>query len=485
MNVNSISFNSSYIKKIKNILEELLYISFPMTLNVGCLRILNTINISFLSNKYASIKMIDALGASLLYLNCTTFIITVGLVITMDTLCSNALGANHKYLMALYLNRTRLISFTFMIISILINQIFALDFIYFLTKDIEIVNYSESFIFKYYIALFLELAFRINMSYLTIVNKSIVCSIIQIISTLLHFIWCYIFIYQLNQGIAGVAYAVIITQALNLILSSMYLYFYNPFPEVHFFINKDCFSGWKEYLKLGVPVTFTLISEWLGYEIQSIIAMQAGALDYSIHIILVNLEMLIYSIGLGMSISVNVRLADGIVSSDIETCKRKLKIWLIFCFFSMFFISIILYLIREFIIDVYTKDSKSKEILMNMFYLICLYIFIENQRIFLLGIFRGLSFLTIPTIIQFIFIYVTTISLSYLLALKFGYGVKGIWIAYFISYLMIYLIFLFLYFKLDFQHFRNKTLNRIEADKNFLDSKRVLDISKIKNEDQT
>jgi hypothetical protein len=45
--------------------------------------------------------MVNAIGATYLYVNCTSFIITFSLVVTMDTLCSAALGANQKYLMGL------------------------------------------------------------------------------------------------------------------------------------------------------------------------------------------------------------------------------------------------------------------------------------------------------------------------------------------------------------------------------------------------
>jgi len=135
-------------KSLKISLQELLSICLPTTLNFVCIIILKLINISFISYKYNDVKMIDALGASILYINCTTFIITVGLVVAMDTLCSNALGANKKYLMGIYVNRARVICYTFMVVSILFNKMFVLDIIYLLTNDTQIVKHSKIFIFS-------------------------------------------------------------------------------------------------------------------------------------------------------------------------------------------------------------------------------------------------------------------------------------------------------------------------------------------------
>ena len=73
----------------------------------------------------------------------------------------------------------------------------------------------------------------------------------------------------------------IITQSLNLIFSAIYIYFYNPYPEVCFLINRDCFKGWKEYFKIAIPIISILLGDWLGYEIQAIIAIKSSAFDYS------------------------------------------------------------------------------------------------------------------------------------------------------------------------------------------------------------
>jgi MATE family multidrug resistance protein len=470
--------------EIKSTLHELLSICFPTTLNFVCLLLLNSINISFISNKYKDLKMIDAIGASTLYVNCTTFIISVGLVLAMDTLCSNALGANQKYLMALYVNRARIISYTFMIFSILFNKMFDLDVIYILTNDLEILEHSKSFIFKYYFALLIELGFRINMSYLSIVNKSLINSIILSITSMFHLLWCYILIYKLNMGISGVAYAMILTQSLNLIFSGLYIYFYNPFPEVYFFVNRDCFRGWKEYLKVAIPIISMLLGDWLGYEIQAIIAMRVSAFDFSVHLILVNIDNIVFSYGMGLTTAVNIRMADMIVSTDINTCKNNLKIWFMFCNMTMLFISLILYSFKDLIIGIYTTDSLTKETLSGIFYILCLFLFIENGRIFLAGVFRGISQVTVPSLLQYFFLYVVNTPLSYFLAIKMGYGVKGIWIAFLISFTSLYFSFIYIWNGLDLENCKQETLKRLENDKYNIKDQMELDLFKRKNNNE-
>jgi MATE family multidrug resistance protein len=476
-----LELNSIDYEYLKNTLYELLSISLPTSLNFVCIIFLNLINISFISYNYNNFKMVDALGASILYINCTTFIITVGLVLAMDTLCSNALGANKKYLMGLYVNRARVISYSFMVISILFNKIYALDILFLLTNDMEIVEHSKDFIFKYYFSLLIELGFRINVGYLSIVNKTIINSIILGTTSILHLVWCYIFIHGYNLEIAGVAYAMIITQTLNLIFSGLYLYFYNPYPEVSFFINRDCFRGWKEYLKIAIPIISMLLGDWMGFEIQAIIAMKASAFDYSIHLILVNLENFVFSFGMGVSTAVNIRIGDMIVSTDIETCKKKLKIWYIFTKVMIFFISLILYTFKNMIISIYTADDRTKEALSDIFFILCIFIFFENGRFFLSGFFRGVSYVTIPSMLQMFFLYVLNTPLSYILAIKFQYGVKGIWISYLISFACLYITVIYISYFLDFEKCKNETLKRLEVEQSDNKDLMEVDLKKSKN----
>ena len=468
------------LSKISKTLWELLSISLPTTLTCGCILLLNSINIFFISNKYNDIKMVNAIGASYLYVNCTSFIITFSLVVTMDTLCSAALGAKKIYLMGLYVMRTRLISYTVMIISIIINWFIAIDIIHFLTGDIEVVEYCRVYIFKYYIAILIDISFRINMSYLSIVDKTFVNSVILAVTSLLHLLWCYILIDVFDMGINGIAYAMICTQSLNAFFSFLYIYFFNPYPDVKFFINRDCFRGWLEFIKVALPITSMLVGEWVGYEIQAVFAMQASSFDFSVHIILVSIENVVKSFGIGMSVAAGIRLANSIVSSDIETCKYNLKVWYIFCKVSLTFICLLLYFFRLNIIELYTKETNIIEKLSETFYLLCIYIFLENGRLFIGGVFRGISSIIVPSILQIFFNYVVTIVLSYILALKLDFGVEGLWMSIVFSYLTLYSIFICICYNIDFDFYKRLTLKRIQEDNQIVKNENELENTKIR-----
>src|SRR5690606_4071678 len=137
-------------------------------------------------------------------------------------------------------------------------------------------------------------------------NKSNVCIAILTVTTLLHPLWCYLFITKLKMDLYGAGYSLIVSQALNMVIISLYIHFFNPQKETYFCINKDCLKGWMEYLKFTLPSAFMIIADSMAYELQAVIAIFMTKQDYALHIFVSNIANILFTLthGFGMAATV-------------------------------------------------------------------------------------------------------------------------------------------------------------------------------------
>lgn len=79
--------------------------------------------------------------------------------------------------------------------------------------------------------------------------------VIQIVTTFIHALLCYIFIHKFEFGLAGTGLAMAFTSAANFIVTTIYISYLDEIKEAWFLPNKDCFQGLGNYMKLGFQST--------------------------------------------------------------------------------------------------------------------------------------------------------------------------------------------------------------------------------------
>lgn len=97
--------------------------------------------------------------------------------------------------------------------------------------------------------------------------------VIQIFVTLLHIILSYYFVFELKMEINGLGLAISLTNLLKFLLTLGYIKCNEQTSRV---LTRPSFKsltyGWREYLKLSLPVILILCSEWWAYELMTVFA---------------------------------------------------------------------------------------------------------------------------------------------------------------------------------------------------------------------
>jgi MATE family multidrug resistance protein len=466
---------SQLLKKSLDKILDLMNLSLPNTFFFLCLFLQQALNLMFISRTYNDYKMIDAIGLSHLYINCTTLITTIGLISGFVSLGSNAYGRNNNYIMGLYINRCRIVSYGFLILMTIFNYFYAIKILSLFSIDAEILELCRGYIYKNMLMLFIETTFNINLRILTITNKSTPNMITLLVTTLLHPLWCYIFIVKLDMGLSGAAYAIILTQFLNTCSSTFYILYFNPAPGSNFFPTVECCRGLIDYLKIALPCTAVTISEWMGFEIQAFIAIKVGELAYSAHLILFSIEDIIFTFSLGQTIAIGTKVSTMIVKSSddvdevIDECIIDSNIYIYFGIISMTVIMIVVYIFRHTILALYITIPEIMELTLEIMPILFLYHIADNVRIIYVAIYRGLTYLNVPAIVQFVGTYVLQTILSIILAIYFELGLKGIWISLTLTNWVIMLIYAYIYYDFDFKKYRDISIKRLNKDKTNVD----------------
>ena len=460
--------------EIKAHIEDLLYLSLPTCLFFIFLFIQGIINIAFITNKYNDFRMIGALGLTDLYINCTTHMFLIGIVGGVEIIGSNYYGNKNYYNLGLTVIRAKLISLSYYLLITTFNFFYALKIIAFFFKVEEnVIDLMRPYLFFSILNMGVKISFIVDFRYISIAGKSYINSIILFSATLIHPLFNYIFINLLDLKLFGVGLSTLIVQIISTCGLIAYIRIYDPIPGSYISLNKECFEEWGKYLKICLPSTLQLVGEWMGFEIQAFIVMQFSSLHYSVHIVFINIQMIIFTFALSVNIAMSINIAIKIITFSKKKLLEFIKVSYIVSKIGIITIILCVHIFRYPILRNLTSDGEMREIAIENLGVLYLYFFLDNGYFFLGSIMKGMAYLVIPATITMINYYVVQTCLSYIFCIVLQYGVRGIWIGLCFGDLFGYVSFFILLYNLDINHMKELALLRVGSEKDHDVSTRI------------
>lgn len=159
---------------------------------------------------------------------------------------------------------------------------------------------------------------------------------IQVATTCLHFVWCYLFIYYFNLGVTGAALAACITYWTNLIVVSLILtYGKEIVPNQAWHLpNVDSLKDWWKYLRYGVPSCLMMCLEWWSFEALTVFAGWLRVEQLAANVIFVSLINFLFNFALGISYAVANLVGNSLGQRKPKKAKRyfNASVWLVLVF---------------------------------------------------------------------------------------------------------------------------------------------------------
>ena len=111
---------------------------------------------------------------------------------------------------------------------------------------------------------------------------------------------CYIFMYSCNFGLSGLAFAAFVKEAIVLTTTVTYSYCKSEIRAVMQPYDSEVFRGWGAYLKISLPATVMICSEWWAFELVVVMAGIMGVIELASMTICMTVQAWTYMIPLGI-----------------------------------------------------------------------------------------------------------------------------------------------------------------------------------------
>lgn len=162
----------------------------------------------------------------------------VGTGIGVNALLSRSLGEKDQKKIGLTLGNGIFLGICLYLIFFLFGLFVSKWFMSIQTNDEEIIKMGSEYLTIVTTLSFGAIAFNVFERFLQATGKTVHSTIAQVVGALINIILDYVFIYPLNMGVAGAAYATVIGQIASLLTAMVF----------HYFLNKEVSHSFKDIL---------------------------------------------------------------------------------------------------------------------------------------------------------------------------------------------------------------------------------------------
>ena len=419
----------------RNIFKELFFNVVPnsLTISFGYFSglIVLLANLAFIG-RHSNATVLAAVGLGNVWINFVGINIVFGLNYGFETIASRVWGGGNHYKMGQYLKKTMIMNLMTMVLCFFM-LVYTKEILVLMGQDEEI----SVLCYKYVIAMFpgsFCLAFYdLLLMFLTSQNIFRPAMYIQIVTTIFHIIFCYLFVDVFQWSILGIAYAMNITQALNLVLILLYLKFLWPEKKTFDWGPKLCsrkivYSEWSKFLSIVVPISLTVILEYSSYEINSVIAgLLKSSVTLAAHVSLTNTGSVIYCIPEGFSTAITTFVGNAVGENKKHKAQKFALLGNISGFFVLLLVIFLLVLFQGYWPSYFSEDEAVGRKIRDLMTLFAVMNIFDTLQMNMSAVLKALGKQNLTLFIYFICLYVIGNPSSYLFGLTCDGDLEGIW----------------------------------------------------------
>ncbi len=257
-----------------------------------------------------------------------------------------------------------------------------------------------------------------------IMNISIIVNILNIIGSGLVVLTP---ITILGKGVEGVANATLISRVIG---ASIYVYLFARVFEDYFIdilkVKLD-FSSIKSIFKLGLPSGMESISYNVSQTLLTSIIAGFGSVAVTSKIYAQTMTSYVFMISSAISLAIQV-IIGRLIGSDLKEKASKYGCDVLYKGVSgVFLISLILALLSKNLVGIFTDNKSIVTLVINLVFLSVLLEPARAANCILIAGLNSAGDVKFPVVVGIIVTYIITVPMSYIIGIKLGYGIQGIW----------------------------------------------------------
>jgi MATE family multidrug resistance protein len=181
-------------------------------------------------------------------------------------------------------------------------------------------------------------------------------------------------------------------------------------------------------IKLGLPIGISVFLEASLFATVSLLMGSMGTNVVAGHQVAINIASISFMIPLGLSMAITVRVGQAVGRGSMLAARRAGFVGVSIALVFMGAAAIVLLLIPETIVGVYTNDARVTSIAVELLFMAAIFQLSDGAQVAGAGALRGLKDTTVPMIITFIAYWGIGLPLGYTLGITRSMGPQAIWI---------------------------------------------------------
>jgi multidrug resistance protein, MATE family len=231
------------------------------------------------------------------------------------------------------------------------------------------------------------------------------------------------------MGVRGVGYSTLIDRTLMAILMSFYVLRSAKFKSYlkGFVIKSINYARSIKIMKIGAPIALQYSFELTAFSGAAIIIGTMGDVPQAAHQVAISLAAMTYMVSSGVAAAATIRSGNYFGVNDHVTLKTSALSHYHIVILFMSCTALLFGLGNHFLPYIYTSDKNVIAIASQLLIIAAIFQLFDGTQVVGLGILRGMGDVNIPTVGTFLAYWVVGIPVGYILGLRMGWGVKGVW----------------------------------------------------------
>lgn len=353
-----------------------------------------------------------------------------GLATCLDTLCSQAYGARKFQLVGLQVVRCFTFAITCFLPIGLLWWCYALDILSWFIEDLELIRIAVRYLKVVSFGMPGFILFEVSKRYLQSQGVFHASSIVLIICAPLNLVISYLFVYVLQFGYIGTAYAIALNYWLMPLGLCIFIYTH---PETWKCWPSNLklvqiFQNWGRLIELALPGIIMVEAEFLGFEITTIMASSLGTTQLAAQSVLSSICSLAYQLPFSISIATSTRVANligaSLKESSLISCQASMFLGLAIGLVN----ALALIVFSEQITSMFTNDREIIELSLKVIPVIGYMEIIDALNACSAGCLRGQGLQSYGGYINIFAFYVVGLPLAYYLTFVKLLELEGLWL---------------------------------------------------------
>ncbi|KAJ1382918.1 Multi antimicrobial extrusion protein [Sesbania bispinosa] len=369
-------------------------------------------------------------GASLgnSFASVTGYSVLLGMGSALETLCGQAYGARQYHMLGVYTQRAMLV---------LLGLSIPLSLIWFYTSNLLIALgqdheiSTEAGIFNRWMipGLFAYGLLQCLNRFLQTQNNVFPMLISSGITTLVHILFCWLFVFEYELGSKGAALAISMSYWVNVFLLVVYINFATACASTWNGISKEALNDILSFLKLAVASAVMICFEYWSFEMVVLLSglLPNPQLETSVLSISLNTCWMVYMISVGLGGAISTRVSNELGGGNAQGALLALRVMIAIAILVGTTVGLVTILVRNVWGKLYSIEDEVVKYVANMMPLLALSDFLDGFQCVLSGAARGCGWQKLCAVINLGAYYVVGIPSAILFAFVFHIGGMGLW----------------------------------------------------------